>query len=74
MATHKLFGNRIPPACRYCETALRCSALDGTVLCSRKGVVAADYSCKSYQYDPLKRIPKQPLDFQEFKEADFSII
>lgn len=28
-------------------------------LCSKNGVVFADYRCGKYEYDPLKRIPKR---------------
>lgn len=73
MASTRLFGNRIPPACRYCEAGCGFSAVDGTVLCEKKGVVAADYRCRHYRYDPLKREPKRRARVLEHSEKDFSL-
>ncbi|MBE6958345.1 MAG: hypothetical protein E7447_04255 [Ruminococcaceae bacterium] len=59
--------------CAYCYygTMLR----DGTVACAKKGVVEADCKCRSFNYDPLKRIPSKPkaLDFGKYDDEDFSL-
>lgn len=68
----RLFGNHIQPACRYCEQALRCGR-DGTVLCELKGVVAADYHCRRYVYDPLKREPKSKVRLPQYASDDFDL-
>ena len=53
----KLYGNHIEPSCEVCKEGKRTP--DGkTVLCLKKGAVAADYKCWHYEYDPLRRIPK----------------
>ena len=32
------------------------------VLCEKMGLVDADYSCKKWVYDPIKRVPKKQLN------------
>jgi hypothetical protein len=73
MSVQKLFGNRIAPACRICECADRAIAADGAVLCEKKGVVAGDYHCRHFRYDPLKREPAVSPHLKEFQEQDFSL-
>ena len=59
MSTINLFGNRITPACTLCESCIGNNMLEeNTVLCVKKGIVAAGYSCKAFRYDPLRRIPR----------------
>lgn len=68
----QLFGNNIPPACKYCEKALRHLA-DSQVLCSRYGVVQEDYHCRHYDYDPLRRVPPRPRPLQSFTGKEFQL-
>lgn len=42
--------------CKYCERAKTLSDPD-VMLCGRHGVVSADYCCRRFRYDPLKRTP-----------------
>ncbi|MBQ1537937.1 MAG: hypothetical protein IIZ73_06460 [Ruminococcus sp.] len=55
------FGNNISPSCSYCLYGNR-SKEGNKVLCERQGLVDADYSCKKWIYDPIKRIPKKQLE------------
>jgi hypothetical protein len=73
MTAQKLFGNRIPPACRICENAACVIAGDDTALCEKKGVVAGGYHCRQYRYDPLKREPHVLPLLEEFQEKDFAL-
>ena len=66
-----LFGNRITPACEYCEFAAA-SALKGFRICSKKGTVHITFSCRHYRYDPLMRVPRRPLELDRFEVPDFS--
>ena len=68
----ELFGNRITPACRYCERACPVGNED-SLLCSKKGVVKGDFSCRSFRYDPLMRIPRRPLELEKLDAEDFSL-
>ena len=67
------FRKKIERACVYCA---RCAKLNDTqVLCVKKGVQNADFSCFRFRYDPYKRIPKKAkaLDFSKYDETDFSL-
>lgn len=67
MAKKKLFGNDIPPQCQYCHFGAR--AKDGNmVLCEKRGMVQADFSCPKYMYSPLKRIPVKQLHLPESEQ------
>ena len=33
------------------------------VVCPKKGVMAAGSRCRSFKYDPLKRVPPRPAKF-----------
>ena len=50
-----LFQKNIEPRCTYCQ---RGTPLDEEkILCTKQGVVAPGGSCRSFKYDPLKRVP-----------------
>lgn len=46
----------IAEVCAYCEHAVPLLSED-EVLCRKNGVVSADYHCKKFSYDLLKRKP-----------------
>ena len=69
----KLFRKDIEPRCAYCA---RGSAInDREVVCSRKGVVAVEFHCGRFHYDPLKRVPPRPLKLEtsKLRPEDFAI-
>lgn len=68
-----LFRKKIEPSCNYCTRSAKLA--DGQILCSKKGIVAADGKCFSFRYDPFKRIPVKPkaLDFAKYNKEDFSL-
>ena len=54
-----LFQKNIEPRCTYCQ---RGTPLDEEkILCTKQGVVAPGGSCRSFKYDPLKRVPPPPV-------------
>lgn len=58
----KYFDKHIEPKCDYCRFGKR--AKDGNkVLCEKRGLVDANYSCSKFVYSPLKRIPVKQLNF-----------
>lgn len=60
--TAKYFDKHIEPKCDYCRFGKR--AKDGNkVLCEKRGLVDANYSCGKFLYSPLKRIPVKQLNF-----------
>ena len=50
----------IAEVCAYCEHAVPLLSED-EVLCRKNGVVSADYHCKKFSYDLLKRKPARRL-------------
>ena len=68
-----LFQKKMEPRCAYCA---RGRALDGDqVVCPKKGVMSAGSHCRSFRYDPLKRVPTPPvtLNLDKLKDEDFSL-
>ena len=58
----KYFDKNIQPKCDYCQFGKR--AKDGEkVLCEKRGLVDASFSCGKFTYSPLKRIPVKQLKF-----------
>jgi hypothetical protein len=52
----KLFSKKAYRACKNCLLG-HTTAGGQHVLCTHKGVVDADFCCRKYRYDPLKRVP-----------------
>lgn len=50
--------HELPEICRFCINAHKLYDSD-TMLCDHRGVVACEYTCKKFMYDPLKHIPAQ---------------
>lgn len=68
----KLFGERIEPACHYCEYGL--ATLDPhKIACKKHGTVSAYDSCRNYRYAPLKRIPNREASLPRYSRQDFEL-
>lgn len=65
-----LFGKRIPPACRYCEHG---KLTGDTVLCRKRGTVQPDGHCRSYEYAPLRRLPKRAAPLPKYEAEEFKL-
>jgi len=68
----KLFGKKAEPACMYCKFGKRNGEAE-RVFCQKKGIVNAYNSCKKFEYDPLKRIPKKAVFSVDLSQEDFEI-
>ena len=68
-----LFRKKIEPRCTYCEKGSRINEKE--VACIKRGIVPAEHHCRSFSYDPLKRVPPRPvaLDTGKLKQADFEL-
>ena len=68
-----LFQKKIEPRCTYCARGRALS--EDQVICDRKGVMSAGSRCRSFKYDPLKRVPPRPAkaDFSRLKDEDFTL-
>ena len=69
----KLFRRDMDPRCAYCERGQQINERE--VACVKRGVVPAESHCRSFRYDPLKRVPPRPaaLDTEKLSETDFSL-
>ena len=69
----KLFRKDIDPRCAYCQRGQQINERE--VACVKRGIVPMEDHCRSFQYDPLKRVPPRPasLDTDKLNEADFSL-
>lgn len=54
-----LFEKKMEPRCIYCVHGRDLGKEQ--VLCPKKGVMAAASHCRSFRYDPLKRVPPRPM-------------
>lgn len=72
MARLKFFGSNIEPACGYCKKG-RANSDDSMIICKNKGIVEAFFSCKNFEYDPLKRIPSPQATLPTYSNEDFML-
>lgn len=68
-----LFRKKVERSCSYCAHAGQVAG--GRMICTKKGFVSPDSSCRRFRYDPLKRKPSrmQAKDFSKFDQEDFSL-
>ena len=68
-----LFRKDIDPRCAYCARGSRIS--DDKVACVKRGIVAPEFHCGAFVYDPLRRVPPRPvkLDTDKLKSEAFEI-
>jgi len=58
-----------------CETCTHCafSASADRLLCEKKGLVERGGKCRSYRYDPFKRVPERAPELPKYTKEDFSL-
>lgn len=68
-----LFRKRIERSCEYCAYGTKLD--ENQILCSRKGIVEIDKSCRKFSYDPCKRIPPKQavLNTEKYSDEDFTL-
>lgn len=68
-----LFRAKIEPRCVYCKYGVSLEKSDD-IGCVRHGVVEAWSHCRSFRYDPLKRVPVKPVKLRKnYTEEDFQL-
>ena len=68
-----LFRKKIARSCTYCQHG---TAVDeNQILCTKRGTVSIEHSCRKFLYAPCKRIPPKmkALDTDKYKDVDFSL-
>ena len=68
-----LFQKDIEPRCTYCSRGTQLD--EEKILCPKRGLVSPGEHCRSFRYDPLKRVPPVPAapDFSRLRDEDFSL-
>ena len=67
-----IFRKNIDPRCIYCSRGSSIS--DNEVICLKRGIVEAYGSCRSFRYDPFKRIPPKPVRLSKnYSDSDFKL-
>ena len=64
-----LFKKKTNPNCSYCQHS---KVLYDIILCEHCGIVSNKTYCRKFQYNPLKRLPKEKTK-KKFKPEDFSL-
>ena len=68
-----IFRKNMDPRCAYCQRGQQIN--DREVACVKRGIVAPEYHCAAFVYDPLRRVPPRPmkLDMDKLTSEDFEI-
>ncbi len=68
-----LFRKNMDPRCAYCQRGQQINERE--VACVKRGIMQVEDHCRSFKYDPLKRVPPRPatLHTEQLNEADFSL-
>ena len=56
-----VFRKNIDPRCAYCQRGQQINERE--VACVKRGIVPMEDHCRSFKYDPLKRVPPRPAKF-----------
>ncbi len=65
-----VFNKNLPRSCEYCVHSNRLE-FTKEIICKKHGVTDFRDSCRSYKYDPLKRIPQKQKLGDNYKPEDF---
>ena len=66
-----IFSKDIVPMCAYCENGKKIVSTDD-IICSKKGLVKAESSCKKFVYSPFNRVPpKRKAQQNLYTKEDF---
>ncbi len=68
----RLFNKELPHSCKYCIHGKN-SLFENEILCKKHGVTDPRDCCRSYKYDPIKRIPDRVKIADGYKPEDFSL-
>ena len=66
MKKRLLNKKKYPPSCSHCRHGR-------LALCVKKGIVETDGKCRSYAYDPLKRVPMKAPKLAEADPSEYEL-
>lgn len=66
----KLFGSRIPCSCSYCSYS---GESRGETICTKKKQPKTDGQCRSFCYNPLRRVPRPAPKLPKYTPDEFTL-
>lgn len=72
MKKNLIDSKEVPQICALCVYGTRLADESG-ILCKKTGIRLPESTCKKFEYDPLKRVPRREPGLQEFAAEDFSL-
>ncbi len=66
---NKLFGRNIVPDCSYCGNAL----FENGMIACKKSKHISNGRCRSFDYDPLLRVPRKVSLYGSYTAEDFKL-
>ena len=66
------FNKKLDKHCEYCVYGANLN-YDNQIICKKRGVTDKQDKCRSYKYDPLKRLPKQVKIDKDYTAEDFKL-
>ncbi|MBQ8227531.1 MAG: hypothetical protein IJZ88_00810 [Clostridia bacterium] len=62
----------VPQICAICSFGTQLPDGSG-ILCKKTGIRLPESTCKKFEYDPLKRVPRRAPEMPKFTQEDFSL-
>lgn len=66
------FNKNLQKSCAYCIHSKKLEGSNETI-CKKRGVMAERDYCRSYKYDPLKRVPQKVRISDNYSAEDFKL-
>ena len=66
------FNKKLDKHCEYCVYGKMLN-FDDQIICKKHGVTDKTDNCRSYKYDPLKRVPVKIKLADNYTEEDFKL-
>lgn len=65
-------SKEVPQICAICSFGTELADGSG-ILCKKTGIRKPDSTCKKFEYDPLKRVPRRDPVIPNFTAEDFAL-
>lgn len=66
------FDKKLEKHCEYCVHGTKLN-FDNQIICKKHGVTDKSDNCRSYKYDPLKRVPVKVKLANGYTDDDFKL-
>ena len=66
------FNKKLEKHCEYCVYGSTLN-FDNQIICKKRGVTDKADNCRSYKYDPIKRVPARVKIADGYSDEDFKL-